>query len=213
MMLSIKIVPLTFLGIGIFLLMQIALPIASYKLWEITLKYSNELLVSPQSQTQILGVSIKNDDNFPAILSVLKRDTKPPFTRFGLSIKKIGLEGVPVLVDSNDFSQSLAQLPGSALPGEKGNLFVSGHSAAGFLFSKKQEDYFAKLPEVKKGDEILVNAGGSNFRYKVVELKIVSPNDLSVIYPLDSMGRYISLMTCVPPGINTKRLVVTGKMI
>ena len=59
----------------------------------------------------------------------------------------------------------------------------------------------------------MINAGGTNFKYKVIELKIVSPNDLSVIYPVDNLGRYISLMTCVPPGINTKRLVVTGKMI
>jgi len=92
-------------------------------------------------------------------------------------------------------------------------LFISGHSATGFLFGNKQKAYFAKLPDIKKGDEILVYAGGTNFKYKVIELKIVSPNDLSVIYPVDNLGRYISLMTCVPPGINTKRLVVTGKMI
>lgn len=210
---SIKIIPLIFLALGVFILMQILLPLASYKIWEITLKYSNQLLVSPQSQTQILGVSIENRNNFPAIHSVLKRDTKPPFSQFSLSIKKIGLEDVPVLIDSNDFSKSLAQLPGSALPGEKGNLFITGHSAAAFLFSKNQEAYFAKLSDIKKGDEVLVNAGGANFKYKVVEFKIVSPSDLSVIYPLDNTGRYISLMTCVPPGINTKRLVVIGKMI
>lgn len=210
---SIKVVPLLFLAIGIFLLMQILLPLASYQIWEMTLKYSNRLLISPQSQSQVLGVSIENRDNFPAIYSILKRDIKPNFSQFNLSINKIGLEDVPVLVDSNDFSQSLAQLPGSALPGEKGNLFITGHSATGFLFNNKQKAYFAKLPDIKKGDEILINAGGTNFKYKVIELKIVSPNDLSVIYPVDNLGRYISLMTCVPPGINTKRLVVTGKMI
>lgn len=210
---SIKVVPLLFLAIGIFLLMQILLPLASYQIWEMTLIYSNQLLISPQSQSQVLGVSIENRDNFPAIYSILKRDTKPNFSQFNLSINRIGLKDVPVLVDSNDFSQSLAQLPGSALPGEKGNLFITGHSATGFLFNNKQKAYFAKLPDIKKGDEILINAGGTNFKYKVIELKIVSPNDLSVIYPVENLGRYISLMTCVPPGINTKRLVVTGKMI
>lgn len=210
---SIKFIPLIFLALGVFILMQILLPLASYKMWELTLKYSNQLLISPQSQTQILGVSIENHDNFPAIYSVLKRDTKPTFAEFSLSIKKIGLGNVPVLVDSNDFSKSLAQLPGSALPGEKGNLFISGHSAAAFLFSKNQEAYFAKLPDIEKGDEIEISVGGTSFKYQVTQLKIVSPNDLSVIYPAEDLGRYITLMTCVPPGINTKRLVVTGKMI
>ncbi len=212
---STKLVSLAFLALGIFALMQVILPIASYQIWELSLKYSNQLLVSPRApQTQVLGISIENKDNFPAIVSSLRRESQPPFAQFSLSIPKIGLKEVPVLVDSNDFSSTLAHLPGSALPGEKGNAFITGHSAGNFLFSKtQQEAYFAKLPDVKKGDEIIVAAAGIQFKYRVVELRIVSPTDLSVIYPLDETGRYISLMTCVPPGINLKRLIVIGKMI
>lgn len=208
-----KIVPLIFLAFGIFVLMQVFLPIISYEVWEFSLRNSDQLLVTPQApKTQVLGISIENKDNFPAIISSLRRESKAPYSQFNLSIPKINLEA-QVLVDSNDFSINLAHLPGSSLPGEKGNVFISGHSAGGFLFSKRQKDYFAKLPDIKKGDEILVNAGGANFKYQVVEFKIVSPSDLSVIYPLDNTGRYISLMTCVPPGVNTKRFVVIGKMI
>lgn len=211
---SLKIIPLTFLALGVFVLMQVLLPVISFQIWELSLKFSNQLLVSPQGpKTQVLGVSIENKDNFPAIVSFLTRETKPNFAEFSLSIPKIKLNQIPVLVDSNDFSQKLAQLPGSALPGEKGNLFITGHSAGAFLFSRSnQEDYFAKLHDLKKGDEINISAGGSLFKYQVVEIKIVPPKDLSVIYPLDEFGRYISLMTCVPPGVNTKRLIVIGKM-
>lgn len=208
-----KIVPLIFLALGIFILMQIFLPIVSYEVWEFSLKNSNQLLVTPQApKTQVLGISIENKDNFPTIVSFLKRESKAPFQRFNLSVPKINLEAT-VLVDSNDFSKELAHLPGSALPGEKGNVFISGHSAGGFLLNKRQEDYFAKLPNIKTGNEIIVTAQGSVFKYQVIELKITSSDDLSVIYPKDDMGRYISLMTCVPPGINSKRLVITGKMI
>jgi LPXTG-site transpeptidase (sortase) family protein len=77
---------------------------------------------------------------------------------------------------------------------------------------KGSKAFFAKLPEVKKGDDIIVDALGQRYNYKVVELKIVDPKDISVIYPPDSNGRYISLMTCVPPGFNTKRLVVVAKL-
>lgn len=208
-----KIIPLILLAFGIFILMQVFLPVVSYEIWEFTLKKSNQLLVSPQTpKTQVLGVSIENKDNFPAIVSFLKRESKAPFSQFSILIPRIRLEA-SVLVDSNDFSVNLAHLPGSALPGEKGNVFISGHSAGGFVFSKKQENYFAKLPDIKKGDEVIVTAGGSVFKYKVTGFKIISPDNMSVIYPEDEIGRYVSLMTCVPPGINTKRLVVIGKMI
>lgn len=208
-----RLTALTFLSLGTFALMQVFLPVASYQVWELALRYSNQLLISPQSsQSQVLGISIETKDSFPAIVSELRRGRVAPFTQFSLSIPKINLEEIPVLVDSNDFSKTLAHLPGSALPGEKGNLFITGHSASGFLF-KKQEDYFAKLPSIKKGDEIIAAVGGSKFKYTVIELKIVSPTDLSVINPADASGRYISLNTCVPPGINTKRLIVIGKII
>lgn len=208
-----KLLSLSLLAVGTFFLMQVLLPLASYQIWELSLRSSNQLLVSPlDNKTKVLGVSIENKDNFPAIVSFLKRDSKAPFSKFSLTLTSIGLKDTPVLVDSNDFSQALAHLPGSALPGEKGNMFITGHSAGGFLF-KSQEDYFAKLPDIRKGDEIVISAGGATFRYQVVQLKIVPPTDLSVIYPVDEMGRYISLMTCVPPGINTKRLIVIGKMI
>ena len=80
------------------------------------------------------------------------------------------------------------------------------------LASKESKAFFAKLPNVKKGDEVIVDALGQRYVYTVSELKIVDPKDISVIMPPDSTGRYISLMTCVPPGFNTKRLIVIGKL-
>ena len=68
------------------------------------------------------------------------------------------------------------------------------------------------VQDVEKGDLIKVSAGGE-FTYKVLGIRVVDPKDTSVTLPPDGVGRYISLMTCVPPGLNTKRLVVLGKMI
>ncbi len=209
-----KIVPSVFLFVGIFLLMQVVLPIASFKLWEIGQKYNNAILVSPtnSNENQVLGISIKNQDNFSSFVSSLKRQTEPTFSEFSLSIPKIKIENEKVLVDSNDLSNSLAQLPGSALPGERGNLFISGHSALSRLFNLKKA-VFEHLMDLKKGDQIVVNVLGVEYKYEVTQLKVVDPKDVSVINPPDDQGRYISLMTCVPPGLNFKRLVVLGKML
>ncbi len=209
-----KLISLGFLSMGIFVLMQVILPLASFQIWMIGQKYSNSALISPNQSMggQVLGVSILNKDNFSSFISNFVRETKPNYSQFKLSILKLKIEEVTVFVDSNDLSKGLIQLPGSAMPGEKGNIFISGHSALSPLFSFKTA-IFARLTDLKKGDEILVEAGGTKFEYLVTELKVVDPNDLSVIPPPDKLGRYISLMTCVPPGLNFKRLIVLGKMI
>ena len=209
-----KAVPLAFLSIGVFLLMQVILPVVSFKLWLIGQNYNNQILVSPRDQNnaKVLGVSIQTKDNFPAIISSLKRESKADYAKFVLSVPKLKIDKAMVKVDSNDLSESLAHLPGSALPGEKGNVFISGHSALSQMFSLK-EALFGNLTELKKGDEIKINANGAEFKYEVVSLKVVDPSDISVINAPELQGRYISLMTCVPPGLNFKRLVVLGKMI
>jgi LPXTG-site transpeptidase (sortase) family protein len=210
-----QIFSLSFLVIGAFFLLQVTLPTLSYKVWEMKYLASDEILVSPQNGGSILGISIQKDQDFPALVSNLTRQSKANYSQFYVSVPSIGIEDAIVSVDSNNLNTSLAHLPGSALPGEKGNIFISGHSALP-LFFKGDKNYgsiFAKLPEVKKGDNIKVNTPFGELNYQVLGIKIVEPSDLTVVNPPDSQGRFISLMTCVPPGFNTKRLVIIGKEI
>jgi LPXTG-site transpeptidase (sortase) family protein len=209
-----KLVATLFLGTGIFLILQVILPLASFKVWEIKNIKSDSLLVSPDraDRQSVLGVSIQSEGNFPAIISSLGRRSEAPFSYFYLTVPKLNLKNVQVVVDSNDLSKTLAHLPGSALPGEKGNIFISGHSMLP-QFEKGNTAYFASLTELAKGDVIKVSAQSGEFNYQVVGMKVVDPKDLSVIIAPDTQYRYITLMTCVPPGLNTKRLVVLGKAI
>ena len=210
-----KFLSLGFLTVGIFILIQVILPLATFELWQIGQNYSGQILISPKSpqNKEILGVSIKNQNNFPSIMSSLKRETVSPYKEFSLSIPALKIDNLAVKVDSNDLSESLIHLPGSALPGEKGNVFISGHSALSQFFPGLTSAPFAKLTDIKKDMQITLLANNTKFIYKVAEIKIVDPSDLSVIAPPDNLGRYISLMTCVPPGLNLKRLIVLGKMI
>lgn len=208
-----KLIPLGFLSVGVIILMQVILPIISFQIWWFGQKANNQILISPQKSTSnILGVSVKSEDNFPAFVSNATREIQAPYQEFNITVSRLNLQNKRVLVDSNELSKGLVHLPGSALPGTKGNVFISGHSAANPLLGLREAP-FARLTDLKKGDQILVEAGGAKFVYQVVEFKVVDPSDLSVILPPDTMGRYISLMTCVPPGLNFKRLVVLGKML
>lgn len=207
-----KFLSLFALGLGVFLLVQVAMPLAAFKVWEVVVNNQNIDLADPSPKNEaVLGVSIENIDNFPAFIG--KAKSRAPYLDFSIAIPSIDLKGAKVLVETNEFDQNLAHLPGSALPGEKGNVFVTGHSSLIQLF--RQDNYkaiFANLPKVKKGDEIVVAVGAVKYRYIVDSMKIVDPKEVWVVNPPDSQGRYLSLMTCVPPGFNTKRLVVLAKL-
>lgn len=212
----VKIIPLLFLGLGLLALFQVSSPIVGYKIWETQLTNATSKLTSPQIDEDVLGISIEQDiENFPAFVSGFKRSSKPPFDKFVLSLPKLKIEEALVNVDSNDLKIGLAHLPGAALPGERGNVFISGHSALPQFFNgnKNYGSIFANLTKLERGDEINLKVLGTEFVYKVVDIKIVSPKDISVVNPSDNEGRFVTLMTCVPPGLNTKRLVVIGKLI
>ncbi|MBI2334965.1 class E sortase [Candidatus Daviesbacteria bacterium] len=209
-----KFLSLTLFTFGVFLLIQVILPLVSFKIWEISQSMSEQILISPKPPQgrEVLGISIRNQNNFPSFISDLKRDTPASYGEFRLTVPALKMESETVRVDSNDLTAGLVHLPGAALPGEKGNVFISGHSALSPLLGFKKAP-FATLINMKKGDQIVVEAEGAKFIYQVAEIKTVDPTDLSVITPPESLGRYISLMTCVPPGLNLKRLIILGKMI
>lgn len=209
-----KLLPFVFLGMGIFLLVQVAMPVLAFKYWEFTSYNQNRTLLSPDPNAQVLGVSVKNVSNFPAIYSENRRVGEAPYKEFLVSIPSIKVEKARAVVDSNNFNENLGHLPGSPLPGEKGNVFITGHSSFPQFF--RPDNYkaiFAHLPEIKRNDEITIEAGGQVFKYEVIGLRIVDPKDISVTAPPEQNGRYLTLMTCVPPGFTLKRLVVLAKLI
>ncbi len=206
--------PLIFLGLGVFLIVQVVMPLVAYKYWEFTAYNENQALLSPNPGAgDVLGVSVKNIDNFPAFVSNSERRSSLPYEDFTLSIPSINLGATRVEVESNSFEQSLAQMPGTALPGEKGNVFITGHSSLPQFYRPGNfKAIFSHLPEVKKGDEVIIEAGGQRFVYTIKGMKVVDPSETWVINPPDNNGRYLSLMTCVPPGLYLKRLIVLAEL-
>jgi len=92
---------------------------------------------------------------------------------------------------------------GSANPGERGNMVVSGHND---VFG----EVFRRLGELQPGDEITVYAGKTPCRYLVREKRIVEPAEVSVIEPTTKAT--MTLITCYPYLIDTHRLVVIAEL-
>ncbi len=208
-----KIIFLIFFGIGIFLLVQIIMPVLEFEYWELTSYQQNVTLLSPDPNSQAVGVTIRNQGDFPAIYSTKQPLEKPPYSEFTVQIPSIGLAPTRVRVDDNNFDNNLGHLPGSALPGEVGNVFITGHSSLPEFFRPDNfKAIFTNLIKIQRGDKIVVSAGGQKFTYIVQGFKIVNPSATWVINPPDNTGRYLTLMTCVPPGFFWKRLIVLTKL-
>jgi LPXTG-site transpeptidase (sortase) family protein len=128
-------------------------------------------------------------------------------------IPKIGITAPVVTAQSNSEADIQASLtrgvvhyPGTANPGEFGNVFVTGHSS-NFWWIKGSYNYvFANLDKLAVGDQAKIYYNGNKYVYSVAEVKTVLPSEVSVL----SQGENptLTLMTCTPVGTNWKRLIV-----
>lgn len=158
---------------------------------------------------------VKDPDGFSYFVptNLVKGEEDRP-KEFYLSIPKLKIFKAKVKVDNLNFYKSLSHFPNSALPGEVGNSFITGHSVLPQFYDP--ENYlaiFSKLSDLEIGDDVIAELGENKFQYTVGYSKIVDPHDLSVLSKISANGRNLTLMTCVPPGANTKRLVVVTSLL
>lgn len=99
--------------------------------------------------------------------------------------------------------------PDSALPGQIGNFVISGHRTT-------YAAPFNRIDALERGDEILVEARGARYTYRVTAQEIVAPTAVDVLAPVPgSPGRpalqaVITLTTCHPEYSAAQRLIVHG---
>lgn len=95
---------------------------------------------------------------------------------------------------------------GTANPGEPGNTVLSGH-----ISSRSEGAVFRRLPEVKPGVGVIVFTAQQPYVYRVRDTRVVTPASVEV---LESTGEpMLTLITCVPDGVYTHRLVVRAEAV
>jgi sortase A len=107
-------------------------------------------------------------------------------------------------VDKISLRRAVGHIPGTALPGEAGNVGLAGH----------RDTFFRPLKDVKIKDEIQVSTLTGNFKYEVVALRIVDPENVGVLAP--SGENVLTLVTCYPfyfVGPAPQRWIVRAKQV
>lgn len=112
-------------------------------------------------------------------------------------------------VTETDLIDGPGHYPGTALPGQAGNMAIAGHRTT-------YGSPFGRIDELDEGDEIhLEDRAGDQFVYRVVEQRIVAPEDVWVVAS-DPLGRgrpTLTLTTCHPRFSNEQRLVVFAELV
>jgi sortase A len=129
-----------------------------------------------------------------------------------VSIPKLKIDQAEVIYGSSDLKKSLIQYPKTALPGQFGSPVIFGHSVLPQFFNPKSYiTIFSTLYKLQQGDEIYVDYDHVRYKYVVEEMFEVQPTDLSVLEQRFD-GRYLTLITCSPPGTYLRRLVVKAQI-
>jgi len=153
----------------------------------------------------------------PQIVSPGSLTEAPPIKQYAdntLFIPKIGVEApISWNVEEADIldvlPNGLAQIDGTAKPGEGKNIFITGHSSNYWWRKGDYNSVFALLPELNQGDEIFINYQGKLRKYIVSDKREISPKAAGNF--VSSAGEQVTLMTCVPIGTNLRRLLVIAK--
>ena len=97
-----------------------------------------------------------------------------------------------------------SQWPGTALPGELGNMVIAGHRTT---YSRP----FLDLDLVEPGDEMRVETGEGTFRYLAVSTEVVGDDALWIA---DQSREYTATtFACHPKGSARQRIVVHWRMV
>jgi sortase A len=126
-------------------------------------------------------------------------ENNPPLGR--IVIPEVGLDAeLEEGIRLTTLDRGPGHWPGSAMPGEIGNVVVAGHRTS-------HGAEFRYLDQLAPGDKVIFTTDTGAHTYLVTGTQIVTPNDLWITNPTDTPTA--TLFACHPLGSTAKRIVVS----
>lgn len=164
-----------FLSIAFLTLGYVGFILFDARLYQAKANRSLEVQVQAQQERKVSPVS--QPQPVIEVRDVLGRIEIP---RLGMSVAV--LQGT----SSRVLRRGAGHVEGTALPGEQGNSVIAGH----------RDTFFRELKDIRQKDEIQLQTATGLFRYEVDWVKVVEPDDMSVLAP--STESALTLVTCYP---------------
>jgi sortase A len=104
-----------------------------------------------------------------------------------IEIKSLGLSSMIMEgVDRETLRRGVGHIPGTALPGQSGNVALAGH----------RDTFFRALRNIRKNDEITLETLDGSFHYRVDYTQVVAPEYTEALN--SSSVPILTLVTCYP---------------
>ena len=134
------------------------------------------------------------------------RGTPPQGTTVGrIEIPRLGVSAViKAGSDARTLQLAVGHIPGTALPGDEGNVGLAGH----------RDTFFRRLRDIRGDDTIRVTTPGGVYVYRVERTDVVDPQDVWVLDPTDYP--VLTLVTCYPfswVGTAPQRFIVRAQLV
>lgn len=140
---------------------------------------------------------------------------RPPADEYGAEpLITIGVVEIPAIGVFSTLYQGIRMTtldvgpgywPGTALPGEDGNMVIAGHRTS-------HNAVFRDIDRLVEGDEIIVHTvDGGRHVYRVTGLLVIDPYDVWIVDPTP-FGR-ATLFACHPPGSTRQRIVAFADLV
>lgn len=104
-----------------------------------------------------------------------------------IEVPRIGLSAI-VMEGADDATLAVAvgRIPGTARPGDRGNMALAGH----------RDSFFRELRHIRVDDVVRFRTPGQVLEYRVDSTEVVGPKEVRVLEP--SRDEVLTLVTCYP---------------
>jgi sortase A len=122
-----------------------------------------------------------------------------------IEIPRLGVSAViKAGTDARTLQLAVGHIPGTAFPGEGGNMGLAGH----------RDTFFRRLRDIRPDDAIRVTTPSGKFEYVVERTDVVEPKDVWVLDPTPDPA--LTLVTCYPftyVGTAPQRFIVRAMLL
>lgn len=107
-------------------------------------------------------------------------------------------------VTDAQFDKGVGYWPGTALPGQEGNMVIGGHRTA-------RPRPFWDIQKLRAGDAVYLTRKGRTYTYEVTRYRVVAASATWIIN--QTSDATLTLFTCHPRGTTRQRYVVNARLI
>ena len=172
---------------------------------ELAHEYNEALFQISNSSVGYMSTDILSDESYNSILDITGKGIIGT-----IEIPKIDVN-LPIYHGTDDdvLSNGIGHLQNSSFPvgGENTRTVLTGHRGL------PNAKLFTRLDELKKDDLFYIHVGNKTLAYQIYKIEIVKKEEAPDVLGIEEGKDLATLLTCTPYGINTQRLILTGKRV